>query len=78
MEVWGCGRQPEQVEQVQIGVARIFLGRWLLRLKVAQVIVKMLPLNWAAKQRCCLKVVRMGDYRLIRLVVLEAMETRAK
>ena len=63
---------------MQIGAARIFLGSQLLRLKVAPVIVKMLLLNWAAKQRCCLKVVRMGDNRLIGLVVLEAMEMRAE
>ena len=28
--------------------------------------------------RCCLKVVRMGDNRLIGLVILEAMEMRAE
>ena len=34
-EVWGCGRQLEQVEQVQLRAARIFLGVGRLHPKVA-------------------------------------------
>ena len=81
-EVWGCGRQLEQVEQVQLRAARIFLGVRRLHPKVALLFeMKMLPLKWEARSRCIdvwLKVLRMGDNRLIRSVMLEAMEMRGK
>ena len=81
-EVWGCGRQLEQVEQVQLRAARIFLGVGRLHPKVALLFeMKMLPLKWEARSRCIdfwLKVLRMGDNRLIRSVMLEAMEMRDK
>ena len=62
--VWGCGRQLEQVEQVQLQAARIFLGVGRLHPKVALLFeMKMLPLKWEARSRCIdfwLKVLRMG------------------
>ena len=68
-EVWGCGRQLEQVEQVQLRAARILLGVGRLHPKVALLFeMKMLPLKWEARSRCIdswLKVLRMGDNRLI-------------
>ena len=70
-EVWGCGRQFECSCMVFLGVGR-------LHPEVAlQIEMEMLPLKWEAKTRCMefwLKVLRMWDSRLIRLVVLEAME----
>ena len=82
VEVWGCGRQLKQVEQVQLWAARIFLGVGRLHPKVALLFeMKMLPLKWEARSRCIdfwLKVLRMGDNRLIRSVMLEAMEMRDK
>ena len=81
-EVWGCGRQLEQVEQVQLRAARIFLGVGRLHPKVALLFeMKMLPLKWEARSRGIdfwLKVLRMWDNRLIRSVMLEAMEMRGK
>ena len=81
-EVWGFGRQLEQVEQVQLRAARIFLGVGRLHPKVALLFeVMMLPLKWEARSRCIdfwLRVLRMGDNRLIRSVMLEAMEMRDK
>ena len=61
VEVWGCGRQ---LEQVQLRAARIFLGVGRLHPKVALLFeMKVLPLKWEARSRCIdfwLKVLRMG------------------
>ena len=52
-EVWGCGRQLEQVEQVQLRAARIFLGVGRLHPNVALLFeMRMLPLKWEARSRC--------------------------
>ena len=71
-EVWGCGRQALLVEQVQLRAARIFLGVGRLHPKVA--------LQFEMR-RCIefwLKVLRMGDDRLVKWVVVEAGEMAKK
>ena len=77
-EVWGCGRQALLLEQVQLRAAIGFfwgLGDYI-RSKVAlQFEMRMMPVIWEAKRRCIefwLKVLRMGDDRLVKWVVVEA------
>ena len=81
-EVWGCGRQALLVEQVQLRAARIFLGVGRLLPKVAlQFEMRMMPVEWEAKRRCIefwLDVLRMGDDRLVKWVVVEAGEMARK
>ena len=75
-EMWVCGRQLEWIGQVQLHATRAFLGVWRLHPGVAlQFEMEMLPLKWVAKK--CMEFwlkVLMWDSRLIRLVVLQAME----
>ena len=81
-EVWGCCRQIGPLEQVQMRAARIFLGVGRLHPRVAlQYEMMMLPLVWVARRRCIefwLKVMRMEDKRVIKLVALEAQEAQGK
>ena len=62
--------------------ARIFLGVGRLHPKVAlQFEMRMMPVIWEAKRRCIefwLKVLRMGDDRLVKWVVVEAGEMARK
>ena len=51
-EVWGCGAQLGPVENVQMRVARIFLGvRRLLPLVCLQFEINMLPMKWLTMMR---------------------------
>ena len=82
-EVWpGCGRHATLVKQIQLQAARIFLGVGRLHPKVAlQFEMKMMPVIWEAKRRCIefwLTVLRMGDDRLVKRVVMESMEMAGK
>ena len=78
----GCCRQMGPLEQVQMRVARIFLGLGRRYPRVAlQYEMMMLPLIWEVRRRCIkfwLKVIGMDDRRLIWLVALEAQEPRNK
>ena len=78
----GCGRQALLVEQVQLHATRIFLGVGRLHPKVAlQSEMRLMPVIWEAKRRRIefwLKVLRMGDDRLVKWVVVEAGEMSRK
>ena len=79
-----CERQALLVEQVQLRAARIFLGVSRLHLKVAlQFEMRMMPrpVIWEANRRSIefwLKVLRMGDDRLVKWVVVESGEMGGK
>ena len=77
-EVWGCGGQLGPVENVQMRAARIFLGVGRLHPLVSlQFEMDMLPLKWEAIRRVIdfwVQVMRMGDGRLVKVVMLEALE----
>ena len=64
------------LEQVQLCAARIFLGVGRLHPKVAlQFEMRMMSVVWEAKRWCTefwLKVLRMGDDRLVKWVLVEA------
>ena len=81
-EVWGCCRQIGPVEQVQMRAARVFLGVERQHSKVAQQYKMMiLPLVWEARRRCIefwVKIMRMDDKRMIRMVALVAWESQSK
>ena len=76
VEMWGCGKQIGGSEQVQLHAARIFMGVGRLHPKVALLYeMRMLPLKWEAR-RCVefwIKILRMSEDSLIKLVMLEAM-----
>ena len=78
----GCSRQMGPLEQVQMRAARIFFGLGRRHPRVAlQYEMMMLPLIWEVRRRCIkfwLKVIRMDDRRLIRLVALEAQEPQTR
>ena len=81
-EVWGCCRQLQEVEQVQLRGYRVFLGVNCLHPKTSlQMEMDMLPLEWAAKKRSMafwFRIMRMEESRLLRLVALEAAELGRK
>ena len=81
-EVWGGGKQLGLIEQVQMRAARIFLGVGRLHPRVAlQFEMRMVPLEWEAKRRCVeywVNVLRMSDCRLVKLVMVEALEMRGR
>ena len=77
-EVWGSCRQLAPIERIQLRAARIFLGVGRLHPKVSlQFELNMLPLKWEGMRRCIefwLKVMRMGEDRLLKQVMMEVME----
>ena len=81
-EVWGCGGQLRPVENVQMRAARIFLGVGRLHPLVAlQYEMNMLPVKWEAMKRSIefwVQVMRMGDGRLLKVVMMEALERGSK
>ncbi len=81
-EVWGGGSQLEPVERVQMRAARIFLGVGRLHPLVSlQYELNMMPLRWEGRKRCIefwIKVMRMDKERLMKVVMLEALEMGGK
>ena len=81
-EVWGCGAQLGPVENVQMRAARIFLGGGSLHPLVSlQFEMNMLPMKWVAMKRSIefwVQVMRMTDGRLLKVVMLEALEVGCK
>ena len=81
-EVWGCGAQLGPVENVQMRAARIFLGVGRLHPLVSlQFEMNMLPMKWVAMKRSIefwVQVMRMTDGRLLKVVMLEALEIGCK
>ena len=81
-EVWGGGAQLRPVENVQMRAARIFLGVGRLHPLVSlQFEMNMLPMKWMAMKRSIefwVQVMRMTDGRLLKVVMLEALEVGCK
>ena len=81
-EVWGGGVQLGPVENVQMRVARIFLGVGRLHPLVSlQFEMNMLPMKWVVMKRSIefwVQVMRMSDGRLLKIVMLEALEVWCK
>ena len=81
-EVWGGGAQLGPVENVQMRAARIFLGVGRLHPLVSlQFEMNMLPMKWMAMKRSIefwVQVMRMTDGRLLKVVMLEALEVGCK
>ena len=77
-EVWGSCGQLAPIERIQLRAARIFLGVGRLHPKVSlQFELNVLPLKWEGMRRCIefwLKVMRMGENRLLKQVMMEVME----
>ena len=82
VEAWGCGGQFDAVENVQMRAARIFLGVGRRHPLVSlQFEMDMLPVKWEALRggiEFWVQVMRMNDYRLVKVVMLEALEIRSK
>ena len=78
-EVWGGGAQLGPVEN---GHPALFLGVGRLHPLVSlQFVMNMLPMKWAAMKRSIefwLQVMRMTDDRLLKIVMLEALEVGCK
>ena len=81
-EVWGGGSQLEPVERVQMRAARIFLGVGRMHPLVSlQYELNMMPLRWEGRKRSIefwIKVMRMDKERLMKVVMLEALEMGGK
>ena len=82
VEAWGCGGQLDAVENVQMRAARIFLGGGRRHPLVSlQFEMDMLPVKWEALRRGIefwVQVMRMNDDRLVKVVMLEALEVGSK
>ena len=82
VEAWGCGRQLDAVENVQMRAARIFLGVGRRHPLISlQFEMDMLPVKWEALRRGIefwVQVMRMNDNRLVKVVMLEALEVGSK
>ena len=82
VEAWGCGGQLDAVENVQMRAARIFLGVGRRHLLISlQFEMDMLPVKWEALRRGIefwVQVMRMNDNRLVKVVMLEALEVGSK
>ena len=78
VEAWGCGGQLDAVENVQMRAARIFIGVGRRHLLISlQFEIDMLPVKWEALRRGIefwVQVMRMNDDRLVKVVMLEALE----
>ena len=78
-EIWGCNRDLEKIEQVQMRALRLFFGTGTLHLKVS-ILTEMgyLPVKWLVRMWCVMswsKVLtnRTYDGRLLRRIVVEAV-----
>ena len=82
VEAWGCRGQLDAVENVQMRAARIFLGVGRRHPLVSlQFEMDMLPVKWEALRRGIefwVQVMRMNDNRLVKVVMLEALEVGSK
>ena len=82
VEAWGCGGQLDAVENVQMRAARIFLGVGRHHPLISlQLEMDMLPVKWEALRRRIefwVQVMRMNDNRLVKVVMLEALEVGSK
>ena len=82
VEAWGCGGQLDPVENVQMWAAWIFLGVGRRHPLVSlQFEMDMLPVKWKALRRgiaFSVQVIRMDDDRLVKVVMLEALESESK
>ena len=82
VEAWGCGGQLDPVENVQMRAVRIFLGVGRRHpLVYLQFEMDMLPVRWEALRRGIefwVQVMRMDDDRLVKVVMLEALESGSK
>ena len=80
VEIWGCTRGLEAIEQVQMRAFRMFFGVGTLHPKVSLMMeLESLPVVWEARVRCVkfwYKVLTSKIYedRLLRKVVLQAVE----
>ena len=78
----GCGGHLGPVEIVQMRTVRIFLRVGRLRPSVSlRFEMDMLPVKWEAIKReidFWVQVMRMDDDRLVKLVMLEALEGKAR
>ena len=81
-EVWGCGGQLRPVENVQMRVARIFLGVGRLHPLVSlQFEMNILSVKWEAMKRNMefwMQVMKMANGRLLKMVMIEALELGSK
>ena len=81
-EAWRCGGQLDAVENVQMRAARIFLGVGRRHPLISlQFEMDMLPVKWEALRRGIefwVQVMRMNDNRLVKVVMLEALEVGSK
>ena len=81
-EVWGCGGQLGPVEKIQMWAARISLGVGRLHPSVSLLFeMHMLPLKWEAARRAIdfwVQVMRMDENRLVKVVILEALDMGSK
>ena len=78
VEAWGCGGQLDPVENAQMRAARIFFGVGRCHPLVSlQFEMNMLPVKWEALRRRIefwVQVMRMDDDKLVKVVMLEALE----
>ena len=80
VEIWGCSRHLEPIEQVQLRALRMFFGVGTLHPKVSLLHeVEALPVVWEAKMHCVkfwLKVSNneMYEGRLLRKIARRAIE----
>ena len=80
VEIWGCSRHLEAMEQVQLRALRMFFGVGTLHPKASLLLeVKSLPVVWEAKMRCVKfwwKVLTSEWYegRLLRKIARQAVE----
>ena len=82
VEAWECGGQLDTVKNVQMRAARIFLGVGRRHPLVSlQFEMDMLPMKWEALRReieFWVQVMRMNDHRVVKVVMLEALEVGSK
>ena len=80
VEIWGCSRHLEPIEQVQLRALRMFFGVGTLHPKASLLReVEALPVVWEAKMRCVkfwLKVLNneMYEGRLLRKIARQEVE----
>ena len=82
VEARGCGRQLDAVENVQMWAARIYLGVGRRHSLISlQFETDMLLVKWEALRRGIefwVQVMRMNDNRLVKVLMLEALEVGSK
>ena len=78
-EIWGCNRDLEKIEQVQMRALRLFFGVGTLHPKVSLLAeMRDLPVKWLVMTRCVMfwsKILtsRTYDGRLLRRIAVEAV-----